>query len=65
MVSWVPGDPKQASPDRMDALVWALTELIIDQQGAMTVAYAQPPNGDREYRVGDLVLVGDHYHDRD
>jgi len=24
------GDPKQASPDRMDALVWALTELMLD-----------------------------------
>jgi phage terminase large subunit-like protein len=27
MVSWVPGEK---SPDRMDALVWALTELMID-----------------------------------
>src|SRR5690606_22335716 len=25
--SWVPGDP---SPNRMDALVWALTELMLD-----------------------------------
>jgi predicted phage terminase large subunit-like protein len=27
MCTWVPGDENQASPDRMDALVWALTEL--------------------------------------
>jgi phage terminase large subunit-like protein len=27
MVEWGPNDPKQKSPDRMDALVWALTEL--------------------------------------
>jgi phage terminase large subunit-like protein len=27
MCEWVPGDPNQKSPDRMDALVWALTEL--------------------------------------
>ena len=26
MCSWVPGDK---SPDRMDALVWALTELMV------------------------------------
>ena len=27
MCTWVPGDDSLASPDRMDALVWALTEL--------------------------------------
>ena len=34
MCEWVPGD---ASPDRMDALVWALTELI-PQRRVMSVA---------------------------
>lgn len=29
MCSFVPGDTSQQSPDRMDALVWALTELMI------------------------------------
>ena len=29
MTTWVPGDP---SPDRMDALVWAITELLIDPE---------------------------------
>ena len=27
MCEWVPNDPNQKSPDRVDALVWALTEL--------------------------------------
>ena len=29
MTTWVPGQSKRESPDRMDALVWALTELNI------------------------------------
>lgn len=29
MTTWVPGTSKRDSPDRMDALVWALTELNI------------------------------------
>ena len=28
MCEWVPNDPKAPSPDRMDALVWAITELM-------------------------------------
>jgi len=28
--TWVPGDK---SPDRMDALVWALTELMLEGSG--------------------------------
>jgi phage terminase large subunit-like protein len=30
MVTWTPGDK---SPNRMDALVWALTDLMIDGAG--------------------------------
>lgn len=29
MTTWAPGD--QSSPDRLDALVWALTDLIVEQ----------------------------------
>jgi len=29
MTTWVPGSSKRESPDRLDALVWALTELNI------------------------------------
>ena len=28
LCSWVPGESE--SPDRLDALVWALTELMVD-----------------------------------
>lgn len=35
MCTWVPGDD---SPDRMDALVWALTELMLDAAGEGTVS---------------------------
>ena len=33
MTRWVPGDP---SPNRVDALVWALTELLLDTLPAPT-----------------------------
>lgn len=36
MCNWVP-DSADASPDRMDALVWALTELIVDAPVAPSV----------------------------
>lgn len=32
MTTWVPGDEK--SPDRVDALVWAITELMLEKQGS-------------------------------
>lgn len=34
MCQWVPGD--EDSPDRMDALVWAVTELVLDEPGELT-----------------------------
>jgi phage terminase large subunit-like protein len=34
MCEWVPNDPKSKSPDRMDALVWAITDLM--QHGKMS-----------------------------
>lgn len=40
MTTWVPGD---RSPDRMDALVWALTELeLAGAEGYGEIAYAEP-----------------------
>jgi len=33
MVSWVPGDSRSGSPDRLDALVWAMTHLLVDLPG--------------------------------
>jgi len=62
MCQYVPGDG-MPSPDRMDALVWAFTELMIDQRGG--VQY-QAYGGHTEpvVRVGDLRLVGSRYVDR-
>lgn len=37
MCQWIPGDK---SPDRMDALVWALTELMLEDNGELTIGAA-------------------------
>jgi hypothetical protein len=37
MTSWVPGDP---SPDRMDALVWAFTDLMLNPQAGQLQSVA-------------------------
>jgi phage terminase large subunit-like protein len=34
MCNWIPGEK---SPDRMDALVWALTELMLTEQDQMFI----------------------------
>lgn len=47
MTQWVPGEK---SPDRMDALVWALTELLLDAPGEVTQDAA--PAGLGDYRGG-------------
>lgn len=53
-VSWTPEDP--VSPDRMDALVWALTDLVGPASVSVT-AYRSDPD-DLIVRRGDLVFVG-------
>lgn len=45
MTSWTPGS---TSPDRMDALVWGLTELMLDGPGELTIGYA--PEGFYNWR---------------
>lgn len=35
MTSWLPDEPSSESPDRMDALVWALTDLMVDRPMAI------------------------------
>ena len=66
MCSWVPPQPGERtkdSPDRLDALVFALTELMVDQPGGrqyeshegLTVPVV---------RRGDLVLRGAKYIDK-
>lgn len=42
MCQWVPGEK---SPDRMDALVWAMTELMIDDDNPWTALVGQQAGG--------------------
>jgi phage terminase large subunit-like protein len=37
MCTWVPGMESEESPDRMDALVWALTELLVQPEPEVRV----------------------------
>lgn len=48
MTGWVPGDPE--SPNRLDALVWALTELLVDPP-AKPHEFAKPDYDPRRYRL--------------
>jgi phage terminase large subunit-like protein len=57
MTQWVPPVPGQRpdfSPDRLDALVWALTEVMVD--GAPAAASTSRPGRDR--RVGNGTTGG-------
>ena len=62
LTSWVP-DSGMGSPDRMDALVWALTELLVAQSGGRQyeshVGFSEPV-----VRRGDLTLRGSRYLDK-
>ena len=62
LCTWMP-DSGQESPDRMDALVWALTELMLGGGSAKQVAYRGSLTPPRVV-VGDFVLVGEHYIDK-
>ncbi len=64
LTTWVPDDPRQASPDRLDALVWCFTELMVKGGGqAKSVSYTG--GGSPPVRVrGDLRQVGEKYVDR-
>jgi len=60
--TWVP-DAGMPSPDRVDAVVWAFTELMIDQRGGVQYS-AYGGHSEPVVRVGDLRLVGSRYVDR-
>lgn len=62
MVTWTPAAPDSESPDRMDALVWALTYLMVKGSGASAVSY-RPDQDEPVRRTGDLVLKGARYVD--
>lgn len=64
MCSWNPDDPRMDSPDRMDALVWALTDLMLDRTGAVLaapgyMAGARPKDDDDDSDTEGAVLVRD------
>lgn len=53
MTYWTPGDPK--SPDRMDALVWAMTELSTQTSWSLTPVEAEAdPTEDRVWKFGGV-----------
>jgi len=64
MCHWVP-DAGFDSPDRMDALVWALTELMIDGGGNVLQYPSYDEGVEPVIRRGDLVLRGHHHIDKD
>ncbi len=45
MCTWIPGDPKIKSPDRVDALVWACTEVLMDGGPGEVVVATLPSVG--------------------
>lgn len=64
LCTWIPGENKKESPDRLDAMVFALTELMLTSTEAKVISgkrYGEEP----VYRKGDLVLTGDIYIDKE
>ncbi len=62
MTGWVP-DSGMPSPDRLDAMVWAFTELM--GRAAQVTAVSTRDYTDPVYRKGGLVLIGEQYVDKD
>lgn len=67
MCEWTPdppaGESRADSPDRMDALVWALTKLMVtggEVRGYSKLDWAEDPVVAR----GDLILRGERYIDK-
>ena len=59
----MPGETRE-SPNRLDSVVWTLTELMLTSTEAKVVSgkrYGEEP----VYRNGDLVLVGEQYIDQE
>ena len=56
MTTWTPDEPD--SPDRMDALVWALTELMVERSDFKQYA-AYGAAGPKAIRRGDMILRED------
>lgn len=45
LCSFVPGTAQRESPDRMDALVWAITELLVDREMQGFTEFLNDPGG--------------------
>ncbi|MCK9628496.1 MAG: hypothetical protein M0R37_07890 [Bacteroidales bacterium] len=63
LATWVPGETKQ-SPNRLDAVVWALTELMLTSTQAKVMS-AKRFGEEPIYRRGDLTLVGERFIDKE
>lgn len=50
MCTWLPGDPHFPSPNRVDALVWACTEVVMSG-GPASIIVATPANAGRLARL--------------
>ncbi len=66
MTTWLPGDPA-VSPDRVDALVWAITELMVEDEGPSVLtgrrtAQARVPTGVSASARRGATLTGVHGH---
>jgi phage terminase large subunit-like protein len=63
LCTWVPEDA--GSPDRLDALVWAVTDLMLGEgDGAVSVQNVLGGRGEPVVKRGDLVLKGVRYIDK-
>lgn len=62
MTTWVP-DMGLQSPDRLDAMVWALSELMVNRAEFETVENPRYTQAPRTVRLGDLGEVGPEWID--
>lgn len=61
LTTWVP-DQGMDSPDRLDALVWAMTELMVDRAGVKV--HKRHDDRPRTITIGDMV-VGEEWIDEE
>lgn len=45
MTTWIPGEPNQASPNRMDALVWAIWYLLLRKKRKVVWGHSKASDG--------------------
>jgi phage terminase large subunit-like protein len=62
--TWMP-ESGEDSPDRMDAAVWALTELMLNGGDAKQTPYRPTAGREPVVKRGELTLVGEKYVDKE